>query len=198
VATRTGDCGFQAARSKRFGGDVIGAGAVEHHDSFEPRMISINQGTHAAEIAFAFFAHVTHEKNRALWFEVRELRGTRNRQKSGNSGAIVGNSRRAHAAALAADFHIRFGGKNRVHVRGEDDHILFVRAAQFTNDVPSFIGMDGEARFSEQILHRSGSLTLLKRGRRDFREVDLLVVNPGNVWRKPVERRANPRVVCDT
>ena len=59
---------------------MIGAGAVEHNNGFEFRAVGIHNRAHPPQIAFAFFTNVADEKNGALWFEMRELHGTRQGQ----------------------------------------------------------------------------------------------------------------------
>src|SRR4029077_7733265 len=70
VAAGAGDGGFYAAGGEGFGGDVVGAGAVEHDNGFELRFVAIDQGAHAAEIAFAFFADVCDEEDGAARTDV--------------------------------------------------------------------------------------------------------------------------------
>ncbi len=61
MAARTGDQGFEPARSQRFCRHVIGAGAVKHHNGFEFRAVGVHNRAHSAKIAFAFFANVADE-----------------------------------------------------------------------------------------------------------------------------------------
>src|SRR5260370_10958985 len=57
VAAGTVDGGFEAAGGKRFGGYVVGAGAVKDNHGFQLRLVRFDEGANAAEIAFTFFAN---------------------------------------------------------------------------------------------------------------------------------------------
>ena len=118
VAAGTGDDDFEAARSQRFGGDVVDAGAVENDDGFQAVTIGIDERAHAAEIAFAFFADVGDKQNGALRLDARFVNGARDGHQRRQAGTVVGNSRRAHAIAFAMNFDVGAGGKNGIEMRG--------------------------------------------------------------------------------
>src|SRR5580765_1916011 len=70
------DNDFEAARGERDGRDVIGTGAVQNDHSLQAVMVGIDEGAHAAEVAFAFFPDVRNKKNGALRFDLRIVNGS--------------------------------------------------------------------------------------------------------------------------
>jgi hypothetical protein len=114
VATGTVDYNLEAARGERYGGDVIGSSAIENDHGFEPAMVCIHEGTHAAQISFAFFANVSHKQNRALWFDLCFVKGSSDSRESGEASSIVRDAGRGHAAAIAAHFDFRSCRENCV------------------------------------------------------------------------------------
>jgi len=124
-----------------------------------------------------------------------ELRCTRHRQERGNTAAVIGDSRRSHAASLAMNFHLRARGKNRIEMRGDDDDFFFIHAAQLCDDVSGLIDLHRKSSFGKQLLDRRSTLRFLKRRRRNLRNTRLLVIDPGNVRGKPIKSRADSRVI---
>ena len=108
------------------GGDVIGSSAIENDHGFEPAVVGIDEGAHAAEIAFAFFANVSHKENRALRFDLRFVKGSSDGRERGEARSIVRDAGREHAAAIAAHFDFRSCRENCVEMRGEHDEFFFV------------------------------------------------------------------------
>src|SRR5437868_490000 len=92
VAAGSRDEDFEAARSERFGGDVVDAGAVQDQNGFEFGTIGVNERAHTTEIAFAFFADIGDEQDGALRQDSGFVNGTRNRDEGGKTCAIIGNS----------------------------------------------------------------------------------------------------------
>jgi hypothetical protein len=174
---------------------MIGAGAVKHYDRFEFRAVGIDKSAHAAKIALSFLAYVTDEKNGPLRFEVSELRRARHRQERRNTAAVIGDSGRGHAASLAANFHVSGRRKNSIEMRSNNDDFLFIRAAQLRDDVSSLVDLHGKPRFAKQVFECRGALRFLKRWSWNLRDAHLLVVDPGNVWGKPIKSLADACIV---
>ncbi len=139
VAAGAGDEDFEAAGGEGFGGDVIGAGAVEDDGGFQVRAIGFDEGAHAAEIAFAFFADVSDEEDRATRLDPGFLDGARDGDERGEAGAVVGDAGGAQAFAVAADFHFGAGGKDGVEMRGEHYDFFVGGAGEFADDVAGFV-----------------------------------------------------------
>ena len=97
------------------------------------------------------------------------LHRARQRQKRRQPGAIVGDSRRAHARAIAMDLHVRAGGKNGIQMRRDDYDFLFVGALQFADHVAGLIDLNGKPCFRQQWLDGSGARRFLKSRRWDSR-----------------------------
>jgi len=117
------------------------------------------------------------------------------RQERRHAASIIGDSWGGHAAAIAVDFHVCAGRKNGVEVRRNNDNFFFIRTPQFPDDVAGLVDVRWQASFSQQLFDRRCALRFLKRRRRDFRDACLLVVDPRNIGREPIESRADPRVV---
>ena len=188
MAARAGDEDFEAARGERFGGDVIGAGAVEDDGGFELCAIRIDERAHAAKIAFAFFADVGDEENRAARLDAGFVNGARDGDEAGEAGAVVGDAGSVEAIAVAADFYFGAGRENGVEMSGEH-HDFFVRGAgEFADDVAGFVDRDFEAAIGQEIaLTASRARGFLKRRRGNFGDVNLLIVDPAQIARKPIE-----------
>src|ERR1700682_2990560 len=56
MAARAGNDNFHAARSQRFGGNVISTRTIEDNHGFESGAVCIYECAHATQVAFAFFA----------------------------------------------------------------------------------------------------------------------------------------------
>ena len=93
------------------------------------------------------------------------------------------------------NFYVRAGRKNGVEVRRNNDNFFFIYTAQFPDDVAGLVDVRRQAAFGQQLFDRRGALRFLKSRRRDFRDTRLLVVNPGNIGREPIEGRADSHVV---
>src|SRR6267378_4312259 len=79
----------RAARGERFGGDVVGAGTVEYDHGFKFGFVGVDEGAHAAEIAFAFFADVGDEEYGAARVDLGFLTGAGDGDEGCEAGAIV-------------------------------------------------------------------------------------------------------------
>ena len=128
---------------------MICAGAVEHDNCFEFSAVGIDEGAHAAKIAFAFFANVADEKNGALRLEVRELHSARQRQQGRQSAAIIGNSWGGHVAGIAVNFYVRARREHGVKVRRDNYNFFFILTAQFSDDVAGLVDVRGQAGFGQ-------------------------------------------------
>src|SRR5260370_132712 len=129
VAAGTVDGGFEAAGGQRFGGDVVGAGAVKDNHGFQLRLVGFDEGAHAAEIAFTFFANVGDEKDGAARLDVGFLASAVAGDERGETRAVIGDSGGEEAITVVADFYFGGGGKDGVEMGGEHDHFFFVCAA---------------------------------------------------------------------
>ena len=96
---------------------------------------------------------------------------------------------------IAMDYHVRPRRKNSIEMRRDDDNFLFIRAAQFPDDISGLIDLCGKPSVGKQFLYRQSTPRLLKGRSRNFRDARLLFVDPGNVGGKPVKRRADSRVI---
>src|SRR5579859_849367 len=114
VAAGAVDDDFETARGERDGGDVIGASAVQNDDGFEAVAVGIDKGAHAAEVAFAFFPDVGHEKNGALRLDLRLVDGASDGHERSEARTIIRNARCEHAAAFAPNFDVRPSGEDGI------------------------------------------------------------------------------------
>ncbi len=168
VAAGAGDDGLYAARGERFGGDVVGAGAVENDHGFEFGFIGVDQSAHAAEIAFAFFADVGDEENAAARVDLGFLTGARDGDEGGEAGAVVGDAGAEEASAFVANFYVGGRGEDGVEMGGEDDDFFFVGAAEFADYVAGFVDLHFEAGGGEESFYRGGALGFLEWRGGDF------------------------------
>ena len=96
---------------------MIRSRAIEHHDGFQLRSVSLDQFAHAAEIPLPLFSHISCEQNRAHGFHVGRIHRPRDGHKSRNACAVIGNAGCSHAVTVAMDFYICARGKNSIDVR---------------------------------------------------------------------------------
>src|SRR5712672_4023030 len=141
VAAGAGNDGFHAARGERFGGDVVGAGAIEYDHGFEFGFVGVDQSAHAAEIAFAFFADVGDEEDAAARVDLGSLTGARDGDEGGEAGAIVGDAGAEKTSAFVADFYVGGRWEDGVKMRGEYDDFFFIGAAEFADYVAGFVDL---------------------------------------------------------
>jgi len=156
VAAGTGDQRFEAARSQRFGGYVIGAGAVEHTAALSFAR-KLRRSRACREDCFAFFANVSDEKNGALGFEAPNCKARASARTAARPvplSEIPGASMRS---PLRWTFTSVPGGKNGVEMRGKGRPFLFhsrhaVRRRRFRPC--RFVRQAG---FGQQIFHGCGA-----------------------------------------
>src|SRR6266436_2379989 len=195
VAAGTVDGGFEAAGGQRFGGDVVGAGAIKDNYGFQLRLVGFDEGAHAAEIAFTFFANVGDEKDGAARLDMGFLASAGYGDERGETRAVIGDSGGEEAITVVADFYFGGGGKDGVEMGGEHDHFFFVCAAQLADHVAGLVDLHFEAGRGEKKLHGGSPLRFLKWGRGNFGQARLLLVYPGEIAGKPGQRGAHFGIV---
>src|SRR6266481_4821023 len=197
VAAGTGDGGFEAAGGQRFGGYVVGAGAVKDNHGFQLRLVGFDEGAHAAEIAFTFFANVGDEKDGAARLDMGFLASAGYGDERGETRAVIGDSGGEEAITVVADFYFGGGGKDGVEMGGEHDHFFFVCAAQLADHVAGLVDLHFEAGRGEKKLHGGSALRFLKWGRGNFGQARLLLVDPSEIAGKPGQRGAHFGIVSE-
>jgi len=185
VTARASDEDFEAARGQCFSGDVIGTGTVENDGGFEFGAIGVYESAHAAEIAFSFLADVGDEEDGAKRSDFSFVQATGDGDKRGEAGAIVGDAGRTHALRFAANFYVGAGREDGVEVRGEHDDFFFISAWELADYVTGLVNLNGEAGRGEEGFDGGGTLGLLKWRGGNFCQAGLLVVDPGEIARKP-------------
>ncbi len=195
MAARPVDDGFQAARSQRFGRDMIRGRTIEDDGGAQARLVGFDHGAHAAQIAFALFADVGNKKNGALRLDASFVDGACERNQSDQPGAVIGNSWGGHAAVFVADLHVGARRKYGVEMRREENNFFIVGPANFSDDVAGLVALNLQADGGKERLDGSRALRFVERRRGNFSEARLLIVDPGEVSRKPIQCRADLRIV---
>ena len=155
--------------------------------AFRLRAIGVDESAHAAEIAFALFADVGDEKNGAARLDSGFVNGAGDGDEAGEAGSVVGDAGRVQAVAVAADFNFGAWRENGVEMRGEHHDFFVGGAGEFADDVAGFVDRDVEAAVGEDRFHGFSARGFLKRRRGNFGDVDLLVVDPAEIAREPIE-----------
>ena len=146
--------------------------------------------THAAQVAFAFFADVgcEEESHGRLNFGVAQ-RGDGS-QKRGQSGSVIAASRAENAVAFFPGDGVGSGRKDRVEMRGEDDDRLAVRlaAGQFAERVPLLIEVHAAQSQLEKASGEPGSAGGLPEGwGGNGKQLELPEAHLGLVQMQPVK-----------
>src|SRR5208337_2613914 len=169
-------------------------GPVQHHHRPQLRPVSINQLAHPPQIPFAFFSHVRRKQNCPLRPYLRHAHRASQRHQRRQSRAIIRNPRRHHALAFARHLDFRSRRKHRVQVRRHQHNFLLIRARQLPDHISNFVAVDLQPLIRKQRFHRRRPLLFLKRGRRNLRQAHLFVIDPFQVFLKPVQRSAYRRL----
>jgi hypothetical protein len=164
---------------------VISAGTVEDECRFQARAVGFDQGAHAAEVAFAFFADVGYEEDGAAGPDLGFLDGAGDGDERGEACAVVGDAGCAQAFAFSADLYVGAGGKDGVEMRGEHHDFFVVGAGEFADDVAGLVDLHVESGFGEERSHDAGAGGFLERWRGNFGYADLLIIDPGEILSKP-------------
>ncbi len=129
---------------------------------FQFGLIGFDEGAHAAEIAFAFFADVGDKKDSAARLDVGFVARAGDGDERGEAGAVVRDSGGEEAIALVADFDWGRGGEDGIEVGGKNNDFFFVGATEFADDIASLVDLNFEAGRGEKELHGGGALPFLK------------------------------------
>ena len=98
----SGDGNLVAAAAQSLGDGCIGAGAIQHNvrgDAAGERAVLVKMA-HAAQVAFAFFAHIAQHDQRDGQFNAGVDEGAHDGQHSDHAGGIVAGARRVKTVAV--------------------------------------------------------------------------------------------------
>ena len=102
----------------------VRAGAIQHNvrgNAAGQRAVLV-EVAHAAQIAFALFAHIAQQDERRGQFDLGFEQRMGDGQHSHHSGAVVAGARSLQAVAVDDRIERRAGGKDGIKVRREQDH----------------------------------------------------------------------------
>ena len=134
VPARSAHDHFKPAAAQGFGHDRVRACSVEH-EAVSNRIFPARRRKnvpHAAQVAFALFAHISDKHKRQRMPDANVAQQRRNRQQRRHACTVVGNPRPVDAASLLADIQRCVRRKHGVNMRTQR-HIA-----------PSKSGMDAE------------------------------------------------------
>ena len=114
------------------------------------------QVAHAAQIAFAFFAHIGGEENRAGQLNFGVLQGSRNAQERRKPGAVIAGTRTMDAIVVLAGRAIGAGRKNSVQVCRKQ-YGAVVRRARLACEQGNGVPFAIDLRFGQPELGEAGA-----------------------------------------
>ena len=146
VASGAGEGDAEALAAQGAGDDGRGSGAFEGEQGADAAAVGavLEQVTHAAEVALAFFADVGGEEESERRLDAGETKGGDSSEECGESGSVVAASRAEDAGSFLFGGGVDAGGKDGVEVGGEDDELLMMKigAGQFAERVAFLIDVD--------------------------------------------------------
>ena len=131
MAARAGERDFEAAAAKRLGGDVIERGAIQNQKC---RNLRDQRGlpadmAHAAQVAFAFFAHVGDQQQTppgALFLGRHLFDGAGNGQQRRESGSVIGDAgAEQNAFGIERNIVLHAWREHGIEVSGNGDERTF-------------------------------------------------------------------------
>src|ERR1700723_630445 len=187
VAAGAGDRNFKTMRRDTLGGDVLGGGAIHRDDRAQARAIFFDQRANAAQIAFAFFAHVARENDGLIGAHAAFGKRSRDGDESCETRAVIGNARAGETIAIFFHAHVGISGKNSVEMRGEKNDAVGVGAGPLADYVSGLVGVNLQAKGFEKLLQELAALGFAKFRSGNFAERNLLVGHPFGVFVEPNE-----------
>src|ERR1700722_8675532 len=187
VTAGAGDRNFKTMRRDTLGGDVLGGGAIHRDDRAQARAVCFDQRANAAQIAFAFFAHVARENDGLIGAHTAFGKRSRDGDESCETRAVIGNARAGETIAIFFHAHVGISGKNSVEMRGEKNDAVGVGAGPLADYVSGLVGVNLQAKGFEKLLQELAALGFAKFRSGNFAERNLLVGHPFGVFVEPNE-----------
>jgi len=144
MATGTAEGDLKTAASQRLVHERVSTRAIDHQqgvDEIAPWR-SGKQMTHAAQVAFAFFAHVADENNVGGRLELRALQRRGHRQQSDHAGGIVADSGTVQTVGFFARLERGTLREDGIKVRADADHGRGALGVQRAQHVAKFIDLN--------------------------------------------------------
>ncbi len=162
VAAGSGDGDLKTSAAKGLGNGGVSSCAVEDDVSGDAAGVGagIVEMAHAAEIAFAFFAHVSEDDERDGQLDLRVDERVGEGEQTGEAGSVVAGAGRVEAEngifSGNGGNEGRGGGEDGIEMRGEDDDGAAalggkLRGRDDGDDIADGVGGDGgQAGFFEE------------------------------------------------